>query len=741
MQDSKKKSPFFKEFGLTSLSVNNRTTVLVLTFIIILLGVTSYINLPKENFPEVEIPTIYVGTFHAGNSPVDIENLITRPLEKEINTIGEVDNIKSISVQDYSTIIIEFITGTRVAEALVKVKDAVDKAKPELPNDLEKEPDVFELNFSEFPILNINLSGNYGLLELNDYAEYLKDEIEKFPEISKVEIRGVDEREVKINVDPHAMEARQITFGDIENAITAENITLSGGSVLTEGIRRTIRILGEFEDPIQMKDIIIKSEEGNIVYLRDIAQVEFGFKEKENYARLEGEPVVMLDIVKRSGENLLIVTEKISRSITQAKSEILPRDLTVTITNDQSRRTKLMVSSLENNIIFGIILVVVVLLFFLGTRNSLFVGIAIPLSMFMAFMILGAFGITINMMVLFSLIMALGMLVDNGIVVVENVYRLMEQGVPALEAAKRGVGEVALPVIASTATTLAAFLPLAFWPGIMGEFMKYLPITLIITLGSSLFVALVINPVLIASFMKVQRDVKVNRRRLFIMALVLIVLGLSGLWAEWFVLGNLIILLGLLIILNVYLLVPVSRRFQNFFLPWLERVYTRTLGFALYGKRPIAFLGATVGALIGSVVLMGILTPKVIFFPDTEPKMVNIFIEFPVGTDIEITNAFTNEIEDKVVQLVKPYEFMVESVIANVGQGTADPSDVFASQGENPHKGRGGVRGSRRKILPGSDRPALVPGLRPDTMEDGYFHRQQRRELAGFWQAMAHGGA
>jgi len=429
--NSEKKEEVVKEFGLTTLSINNKTTVMVLTLIIIFAGIGTYLGLPKESFPEISQPIVYIGTAHPGNSPIDMENLITRPLEKEINTIAEVDIIKSTSVQDYSTIIAEFTPDTDIEDALTKVKDAVDRAKQELPSDLQNDPNVFEMNFSEFPVMNINLSGDFSIEELNEYAEYLEDEIEKFPEISKVEIRGIDEKELKINVDPYQMEARRVNFSDIENAIRAENVSMSGGNVLENDIRRSIRVVGEFERPENLLDVVVKSENGAIVYLRDVATVDFDYKDKENYARLRREPVVMVDIIKRSGENLLIATDKINAVLKNAKENIFPAGLKINITNDQSKQTRDMVSSLENNIISGVILVVLVLLFFLGTRNALFVGIAIPLSMFMAFLILGSFGITINMMVLFSLIMALGMLVDNGIVVVENVYRLMEEGFSA----------------------------------------------------------------------------------------------------------------------------------------------------------------------------------------------------------------------------------------------------------------------------------------------------------------------
>ncbi|MCF6359891.1 MAG: efflux RND transporter permease subunit [Cyclobacteriaceae bacterium] len=676
-----------KDFKLTTWAVNNTTTVLFLTFLIVLMGISTYISLPKENFPEVKVPKIYIGTTHPGNSPEDIENLITRPIEKELNTISSVDNIASTSIQDHSTIVVEFTTDTEVEDALTKVKDAVDKAKADLPSDLDRDPNIFEMDMSEFPVLNINLSGNFTLDQLKEYAEYLKDELEKFSEISKAEIRGLDDKEVKVNVDPFKLESMQLNFSDLENAITSENVTMSGGSYKSDGVRRTVRIDGEFKEPEELLDIIVKHEKGNIVYLRDVATVDFDYKEKANYARLGTKPVVMVDVVKRSGENLLIATEKIGALLEKAKKEVFPAGLEVVVTNDQSKQTREMVSNLENSIIFGVILVVLVLLFFLGTRNALFVGMAIPLSMFMSFLILGSLGITINMMVLFALIMALGMLVDNGIVVVENVYRLMEQGYSSLKATRLGVGEVALPIISSTATTLAAFLPLAFWPGIMGEFMKYLPITLIITLGSSLFVALVINPAFIKLFMKVDDRSQVDNRKVIRNFIVLAVVGGVLLFLKFTVFGNLLIAYALLLMVNSYLLTPVARKFQVSFLPWLEVIYEKTLRVAL--RRSYLFFFGTVGLLFVSLGMLISFAPNVIFFPVNQPKYVNIFIEFPIGTDIEKTNDFTIIINEKVEKLVEPYVHIVESIVTNVGQGTADPNDPSAiGEGDSPNKAR-----------------------------------------------------
>ncbi|MFC2188297.1 efflux RND transporter permease subunit [Fulvivirgaceae bacterium LMO-SS25] len=685
------KKKVIKDFGLTTLAIDNRITVFVLTILIVIVGLTAYMNLPKENFPEVSQPTVYIGTSYPGNSPADMENLVTRPIEKEINSITGVDVIRSTSVQDFSSIVVEFVTDTDVTDALQKVKDAVDKAKSELPTDLPADPNVFELDFSEFPILNINLSGgDYSLEQLNEYAEDLEEEIEKLQEISKVEIRGVDEKEVKIHADPFKMDARMVSFSDIETAIGNENVTISGGNILAGNIRRSIRVVGEFTDPQQMEEIVVKREEGDVVYLKDVATVEFDYKEKQNYARLASQPVVMLDVVKRSGENLIEATEKIFNIIEVAKENVLPADLEITITNDQSEQTRMMVSSLENNIISGIILVTLILLFFLGTRNALFVGVAIPLSMFTTFLILGALGITINMMVLFALIMALGMLVDNGIVVVENVYRLMEeQGLSAYQATKQGVGEVALPIISSTATTLAAFLPLAMWPGIIGQFMKYLPITLIIALGSSLFVALVINPVLIATFMKVDKQGNTHHRKMWIRVIITAIVGALFIFFEIYWVGNLLILIAILFPINVYLLMPLMNVFNDRLIPSIERIYLRTLEYALKGIKPYLFFFGTVVMLIFSIGLMAVFTPNVLFFPENEPAYVNVFIEYPVGTDIETTNALALEMEEKVVEVIEPYRAIVKSVVSNVGQGTSDPADMSSvGQGETPHKAR-----------------------------------------------------
>lgn len=687
---SKNKNDKFisKEFGLTTLAVDNRTSVMILTFIIVLFGLFSYTGMPKESFPEIEIPQVYIATPYPGNSPVDMENLITRPIERELKSIEGIKKIESTSVQDFSSILVEFNTGTDIAKALQDTKDAIDRAKSELPTDLDQDPQAQEISFSELPIMFVNLAGKYDLDKLKVYAEYLEDEIEKLTEVSEANIRGALEREIRIDADLYKMEATKVSFRDIEGAIASENITISGGNIKADRFRRSIRLVGEFENMKDIENVIVKSEKGNIVYLKDVASVQDTFEERESYARSTKLPVVTVEIKKRSGENLLSAADKIKDIIKEAKKSRFPKDLKVTVTNDQSRQIRSMVSNLENSIISGVILVVSVLLFFMGLRSAVFVGLAIPLSMFISFIILSSLGITLNTMILFSLILALGMLVDNGIVVIENIYRLLEEGYPLKRAIKEGVGEIALPIIASTSTTVAAFLPLAFWPGMMGEFMQYLPITLIIVLSASLFVGLVINPAVAMLFAKLEsRESKITRKSLIIagifilLSIPLYVMGSDFTW------GNIFALIGIFMLLNMFILNPASIWFQDKFLPFLENIYSKVIAYALAGYRPyIFFVGAFV-VLFLSIFLVGNAGLKVDLFPNNSPNYINIFIQKPIGTDIEETNDFTQKVEGKVLELLKPYNIAIEAVIAQVGEGTTDPNEG-PSQNITPHKSK-----------------------------------------------------
>ncbi|MCH1583064.1 MAG: efflux RND transporter permease subunit [Flavobacteriales bacterium] len=690
-----------KEFGLSTASIKNRTTVAVLIAIILISGISSYITVPKESFPEVVVPEVFVGTPYPGNSPGDIEKLITRPIEKELKGITGTDEIISTSQQGYSSIDIKFDFSVTPEVALRKVKDKVDIAMsdPSFPDDLPSDPNIFDLNFTELvPVMQVNLSGDYPIDQLEDYAEILQERIEDIEQINEAEIRGVNAKEMEVEVDHLRAEAMLVSFNDIAQAIGQENLSISGGDILMDGRRRTVQVVGDFRDAQDLEAIIVKAEGGTPVYLRDVANVRFVDQEATSFAREWGNPVVSLDVRKRAGENLIIASDEINRIIAEAKAEFLPSDLNVSITSDQSDQTRTQVDELQNSIILGVLLVVGVLLFFLGLRNALFVGVAIPLSMFLSFAILNALGITFNVMVLFALVLALGMLVDNGIVVVENIYRLMDEGMSPFDAARFGVGEVAWPIIASTATTLAAFLPLAIWPGIIGEFMKYLPMTLIIVLSSSLFIALVINPMLTSLYMRVE-EAEMNVRRLFITTGILFVVGLLLLGAGWNTVGNLFILGGIIGLLNRYLLTPATAWFQNKLLPALENAYERLLHFSLRGAKPWLFFYGMIGLLFASLVLLGMFPPKVEFFPQNEPQYVNVYIDMPIGTDIEETNRVTQEVEGMVMKAINrpdflregadgaSDQFLVNSVIAQVGEGTSDPAEG-PQLGATPNKGR-----------------------------------------------------
>ena len=695
----------YKDFSISTWAIENSMTVFVIISIVLLGGLLSYYSMPREAFPEVVETKIYVSSINPGNAAEDVEKFITEPLEEEFNNIAGVKEISSSTLQDYSMVIVEFEEDVSVSDAKVKVKDKVDLVKaettwPTLDNGAKVEPNVFDLNISEeMPILNVNLTGNFTVPQLKDYAEYLQDKIEILPQIKEATIRGAEEKEVEIAVDLYKMTASKVSFDDIINAVNFENKTISGGNVTTNGVEKNIRVVGEFETPKEIEDVIIKRE-GGLVYLRDVAKVNFSEKDASTFAREYGQPVVMLDIKKRAGKNMIEAVESIKDIIKNEQENYLPEQLHISLTNDQSIKTESQVDDLVNNIIFGVILVVGVLMFFLGFRNALFVGIAIPLSMFLSFIILSSMGFTLNTMVLFALVMGLGMLVDNGIVVVENVYTLMSEGMPRIKAAKQGLGEIAWPIIASTATTLAAFFPLGLWPGTIGKFMVIFPITLSVVLGSSLFVALIINSMLTSKYMLVQEKQVSRKRIIFITAivaifgLILLILGFvadSGLLRG---LGNLAILIFILIWVYRLFLVKAVDYFQYKSLKKLENFYEKTLKFALRGKRAYLFFFGTLGLLISSFALLGVVQPKVLFFPENEPNQIITYIEYPEGTAIEKTNALTKQIEERIFNSIKKYEdadgynYMVESGISQVGQGAGNPQTDGGQQNEMPHKAK-----------------------------------------------------
>ena len=684
-QDNKKRL-----FGLSTFAVDNAISIFLLAFVILIMGVSAYQQIPKEQFPEVDFPTVYVNTPYFGNSAEDIESLVTRPIEREIQSVRGVKDIRSTSIQDYSVITVEFESDVDIDDATRKVKDAIDKAKGDLPNDLDAEPTVLDINLSEIPIITVNVSGNYSNEELKEYAELVKEDIEELDQISEVDLKGSVEREVKVDVDLAKMQAVGLTFRDIESAISSENITLSGGELVKNNFRRSVRVKGEFESVDELNDLIVKSENRRAIYLKDIAAVSFGYEERTSIARVDGLPVISLDVVKRSGTNLLEASDEIKLILDEARKE-LPSDISLTTFNDQSINTRTQVSNLENSIVSGVILVTLVLLFFLGLRNASFVGLAIPLSMLMGILFLYATGVTLNVVVLFGLILALGLLVDNAIVVVENIYRYMQEGYSSVQAAKYGAGEVAVPIIVSTATTLAAFLPLAFWPGLVGSFMQYLPITLIVVLTSSLFVALVINPVFTSALMKVderseEAQVRSRKRRNILTGSgIMLVLGIVFHFAGFQLGRNLMGFVLLITLMNYFLLRPAAFAFQNNFLPILENIYDKFIRAAL--RFPFMVFGGTFVLLFAAIGLLAVRTPKVIFFPTADPIYINVFVEMPLGTDIEATDTRMKEIEETVEEVVKPYWGIVEAVLSQIGENTSDPNSP-PEPGASPNKGR-----------------------------------------------------
>jgi multidrug efflux pump subunit AcrB len=689
MDVNKNRIKVVRDFFMTSFSLNNKNTIYLLSVILVFFGIYSYRSMPKELFPEVYFPTVLVNTIYPGNPPLDIENLITRPLEKQIETVKGIKKISSTSSQDVSAIIVEFNTNVDIDKAVDDVKDAVDKAKNDLPDDLRDDPLVQDIDFSEFPIININLSGDYSLVELKRYADYLKDEIEKVAEISKVNIQGINDREIQINVDPYKMDMYKVSFRNIEDAIAQENVSISGGELKTSKTRRSIRIVGEFTDTRQIDDIIVKYEKGNIVYVRDIATVVDGYAEPNNFARLNLHPVVSLQIVKKSGENLLTATDQIFEILDKARNlNEIPENLVVTLTNDQSDMIRKQLTNLENSMIMGIIFVVLVLFFFLGTRNALLVGLAIPLSMFLSFVVLSLLGYRINMIILFALILALGMLVDNAIVVVENIYRYVDKGFPLMKAAKEATGEIAMPIISSTATTLAAFLPIAFWQSMMGEFMKYLPITLIIVLTSSLFVALVLIPVFASDFVKKGAHlVKGDKRRSLIIAGLFLVFSIIFYLFKVNVLGSLLLIFAIIGLANMFFLNKWGKWFQTDFLKLLEKWYEDFLRFVLRKKNPYWFIFGTSALLILTLFFLNLRQPKIDMFPPNEPKYINIMAELPIGANIFASDSVMKLIEKDVFRVIEPNSNIVKSVLTNVGSGSKGENEPF-DVSETPNKGR-----------------------------------------------------
>ncbi len=709
---SKKENTSIKEFFASSWAIDNQASIYVLTIIITVLGLLSYFSIPKEQFPEIVIPTIIVNTAYPGTSPEDIENLVTRPIEKEAKSLADVKTITSNSVQDFSMIVIEFNPGLEVTEAKQRVRDAVDKAKSKLPTNLPSDPNIQEFDISEIPIMNINLYGNYDLQRLKKYAEEAQDRIEALPQVTRVDIVGALEREIQVDVDMYKMQAASVSFSDLQRAISSENITVSAGTISTYGSKRTIRVTGQFTNPEEIGNIMLKSGSGATIYIKDIADVKDAFKEQESFARFDGNNVITLNVIKKSGLNLLKASDNIKVILEDLKRNSFPPELDITITGDQSKFTRSTLEELNNTIIIGFILVTLVLMFFMGLNNAFFVAMSVPLSIFVAYLLFPWMGFTMNMIVMFAFIFALGIIVDDAIVVIENIHRIHRHEPNIVKAAKSATGEVFVPILSGTLTTLAPFLPLAFWPGVVGKFMHFLPVTLIVTLFASLFVAYIINPVFAVSFMKHEYDIKEHRtnwRKLMISTVILLVPASIGYIGGVYWIGNLLVISIILNALYRIVLKPAIYKFQEVALPWFMNFYEQTLAFFLRGQRPYYLVIAVTGIFVFTIFLTAIVKPPVLFFPNNEPNSIIVYVLMPEGTDQVVTDSVTSLIEDRIGNVLGEGNPDVESVITNVGFGAGAG---FFDQSISSNKGKVTVNFVERKVRMGPSTTVYLDKLR-----------------------------
>ncbi|EHQ29427.1 efflux RND transporter permease subunit [Mucilaginibacter paludis] len=709
-----------KEFGPSSWAIDNKQAVYVLIFLITLIGYMSYSKLPKENFPDITISKIFITTQYLGQSPQNIETLVTRQLEKQLKSLKGLKKVTSNTLQNVSVITAEFQANVDIKQAKQDVKDAVDKARPDLPQgDVNlKQSDVSDINVADQPILNVNLSGNYDLKKLKEYADNLKDDIEGMKQISQVKEVGALKPNIQINVDINKMAAAQIGYDDITNAIGYENIISSAGNLVVDGVQRAIDIKQDFKSADEVGAMLIRNPQGKGVYLRDIAAIKDGFQDQESYARLKTpenpnfKNVITLNVSKRSGENLIEASDEIYALIKQKNATIFPKGLDITVTGDQSDKTRSTLNDLINTIIIGFILVTVILMFFMGTTNAIFVALSVPLSCLIAFILMPAIGFTLNMIVLFSFLLALGIVVDDAIVVIENTHRIFENGkVPIVKAAKIAAGEVFMPVFSGTMTTLAPFVPLAFWNSLIGHFMFFLPITLIITLLASLVVAYIMNPVFAVDFMKPhiegehdhpKFDKKVQRA-----TIILGVLALLG-YLMNFGVGNFVVLIIILYLFNHFLLINIIDRFQKNVWPRFQSWYARVLEKAV--RSPWWVLGGTVVLFFFTIGFSVVSNLPVEQFPSGDPNFVYVYVTMPTGTDQGYTNGIVQQLEKRVAKVVEPDKDIVSSIISNVSVSVTDPSDE--DQGTYYNKGKITVAFVEYGKRKGKDTKAILANIR-----------------------------
>ncbi len=683
-----------KELKFTTWCINNKTSIYVITLIITIAGLVTYNKLPKELFPDVVVPTISVATIYPGATPEDIENLVTKPLEKQMKSLNGVKKVTSTSMSDFSLIVVEFNTDLLPKDCKQKVTDAVGKGKKDLPTDLKSDPQIQEFDISELPIMNINLAGNIPLDQLKKQAEDLKNKIESLNGITRVDIVGGLEREIQVEIDLYKMTSVGLTLLDIENAISRQNMNISGGEMQIGELKRNVRITGEFEDPKEIEDMVLRSFMGNSVFVKDIATVTDAYKERSDFARLDGKSVITLNVIKRSGANLIDCADNINVILDESRKTDFPKGMTDTITGDTSGKTRLQLHDLINTVILGFVFVVFVLMFFMGFTNAFFVGLAVPLSCMIAFLLMPTLGMTMNVIVLFSFLLALGIIVDDAVVVIENTHRIFNNYDYSIkDAAKYAAGEVFIPVLAGTLTTLAPFVPLLFWPGIIGKFMHHLPVTLIITLGASLVVAFVMNPVFAVTFMTKDHDAdgKLTQRKGFFAAnkYGFIVFGLVAIISyikEWYGVANFSVFMIILIIIFHFVFSKAIVAWQTKIWPRFIASYKNLLSKLVIGFRPALMLVATVVMLVLSIVIFMASNPKTNIFPQGEPNFAYVYCKLPNGTAATVTDSITKGIEKRVAKVIGEKNDLVSSVISNVGLGAGDPQNP--DKVPTPHKSK-----------------------------------------------------
>ncbi len=680
---------------LTRLALKRPLTSYVLMAIVVLAGLATYLSLPRESFPEIKIPLILVSSFYAGTSPEDMESQVTRKIEVELKGLSGLKEIRSTSQDSSSVIEVEFNPDVDLDTALQKVRESVDRAKPEMPNDLD-DPAITDLDFSRIPILIVNLAGDFGMDRLKEIADDLKDELETIPGVNLVQLTGGRDREVQVFADPRRLTAYKLGLPDLVDAIAREHLTIPGGDLDIGRLNFLVRVPAEVDDPLDIGEFVVELRGSRAIKVRDVATVVFGFEEETTRARMNRRRVISLAIEKRTGANIIEVAQQVKQEVAHFEKE-LPATAEIAIVGDQSKDIENMVRELENNVLSGLLLVLIVLFLTMGWRPAVIVAAAIPFSMLISFIVIDLFGYTLNMVILFSMVLVLGMLVDNAVVTVENIYRHRELGDDPLLSARAGTGEVTIPIVASTATTLCAFGPMLFWPGIVGEFMKYLPVTLIIGLVASLFVALVFNPAIALVLLRhppKKRDRAAGERsrviRLYRGALVWALD--SGEKARWYLLRNWVFafFIGLLLLASLVFLLassmagtPLPVWIQLLVLPGatlLLLALAKGLGWVTDHRVWIVCVSNVI--LMVTLLAYTHLGTGMEFFPDQDPRSIWVDMEFPSGTNLDAQDELVRIIEEKTAGVPD-----LDTMVANVG-----------SAGGGFEEGGGGTSSNKSRV-------------------------------------------